>query len=254
MAPFITVFCHRPSTPEETELVKLIEKFYSVFIDSEITPATIHRKYVASNAKFFARSHGEWVMYQIDDDVAVLEKTPPSLVITFDLETDVSDDEWEVLFTFIKTLEDVDDAVLEKTLELIPIAQPNEKLTVAPLRTVVKQNNEYMFSHFIDEQKDICICEIYKPFTELPYTCVIENYSVVDFVPLFTSLFVCSSWGVAQKDILFLKHLWNHLGMKGEFDLENRLLKAVEECKAGAPEPRVYRETLEQVKAKDFMN
>lgn len=250
MAPFFTVFCHNPSTPEETELVVLLEKVYSVFIDSELDPIVIDRKYKESNARFFGKENGEWKMYTVDK----VAEIPPSVVITFDLDTEVSDEEWEVLFTFIKTLDNVDDEILEATKKLIPVAQPNEKLTVAPLRLSAKQNNEYMFSHFIDQQKDICICEIYKPFTELPYTCVIENFSIADFLPLFTSLFVCSSWGVSPKDIMFLKHLWNHLDMKGEFDLENRLKKVVEECKAGAPEPRVYRETLEEVKAKDFMN
>lgn len=250
MAPFFTVLCHNPSTSEETELVVLLEKVYNVFIDSELDPIIINRKYEESNARFFGKEDEEWKMYTVEK----VAEIPPFVVITFDIDTEVSDEEWDILFTFIKTLDNVDDEILEATKKLIPVAQPNEKLTVAPLRLSAKQNNEYMFSHFIDQQKDICICEIYKPFTELPYTCVIENFSVVDFLPLFTSLFVCSSWGVSPKDIMFLKHLWNHLDMKGEFDLENRLKKVVEECKAGAPEPRVYRETLEDVKAKDFMN
>ena len=57
-----------------------------------------------------------------------------------------------------------------------------------PLRDAAKKNNEYMFSHYIDKQKDICICEIYKPFTEQPYSCVIENFSVEDFY------FVIKKW------------------------------------------------------------
>ena len=66
MAPFFTLFCHNPSTPEETELVKSIEKYYYVFIDSELDPSTIDRKYKESNAKFFGMDRGEWVMYDID--------------------------------------------------------------------------------------------------------------------------------------------------------------------------------------------
>lgn len=251
MAPFFTLFLHNPSTPEETELVKQIEKYYNVFIDSELEPSTIERKYKESNAKFFGKDDsGEWVSY----DIGLIETIPPLVVVTFDLDTIVSEEDWAVIYTFVKSLDEVDEEILEATYNLIPKAPPNEPLTIAPISEPVKKNNEYMFSHFIDKQKDLCICEVYKPFTELPYTCVIENFSVVDFVPLFTSLFICSSWGVTPKDIMFLKHLWNHLDMKGEFDLENRLKKVVEECKAGAPEPRVYRETLEQVKAKDFMN
>ena len=250
MAPFITLFCHNPSTADETELVKSVEKYYYIFIDSELDPIIMNRKYKESNAKFFGKNRDEWIMYDID----MIETIPPSIVVTFDLETIVSEEDWAIIYTFIKTLDNVDEEVLEATFNLIPKAQPNEPLTVAPLRDSAKKNNEYMFSHYIDKQKDICICEIYKPFTEQPYSCVIENFSVEDFYPLFTSLFVCTSWGVSPKDIMFLKHLWNHLDMKGEFDLENRLKKVVEDCKNGTPEPRVYRETIEQIKQKDFMN
>lgn len=249
MAPFFTLFCHRPSTLEETELVKAIEKYYTVFIDSELDKEIIKRKYKNSNHRFFGKSNGGWVMYEIDH----IDMIDPLIVLTFDLEKKVTLEEWGIAFNFVNNLDDEDFSIVEAMYELVPKAQENEKLTVAPLKEVVKQNNEYMFSHFIDKEKDICICEIFKPFTDLPYSTVIENFSMVDFVPLFTSLFICSSWGVSPKDIMFLKHLWNHLDMKGEFDLENRLKKVVKDCENGAPEPRVYRETLEQVKQKDFL-
>jgi NTP pyrophosphatase (non-canonical NTP hydrolase) len=188
-------------------------------------------------------------MYEIDH----IDMIDPLIVLTFDLEKKVTIEEWAIAFNFVNNLDDPNFSITEEMYELVPKAEENEKLTVAPLKEVVKQNNEYMFSHFIDKEKDICICEIFKPFTDLPYTTVIENFSVIDFEPLFTSLFICSSWGVSPKDVMFLKHLWNHLDMKGEFDLENRLKKVVEDCENGAPEPRVYRETLEQVKQKDFL-
>lgn len=248
MAPFFTLFAHTPSTERDAELLKAIEKYYLVFIDSEIDLEIIRRKYAKSNHRFFGKDAWEdWVMYEID----LIDKIEPLLVVTFDVGTEVT--EWDLVLKFVSTLDNVDSQVLEDMYKLIPKALPNETLTVAPLSNPSKQNNEYMFSHFIDKEKDICICEIYKPFTDLPYTTVIEQFSVVDFVPMFTSLFICSSWGVSAKDIMFLRHLWNHLDMKGEFDLENRLKKVVEECNAGAPEPRVYRETLDQVKEKDFL-
>ena len=108
-----------------------------------------------------------------------------------------------------------------------------------------------MFEHFIDKEKDLCFCQIDKPFTDKPYTCVIEEFSKHDFLPMFTSFYICSSWGVCAKDHIFLAHLWKHLDMTkqfGSFDLEKRLQQRIKDCEAGKPEPRIYREPISKVK------
>ncbi len=105
---------------------------------------------------------------------------------------------------------------------------------------------EYGFEYDIDTAKDICVCEIQKPYVDLPYTVVLRHFSRDGFLKLFTSLFICPSWGVAVADRLFLRALWYQLKMEGTFDLEVMLKDHTESCYPGgslAPicEPEVYR-------------
>lgn len=250
MAPFFTLFCNRQATKEQTENVRTLEKYYSVFIDSEIEPVTIKSKYGTSKHKFFGRDLGEWLMY----DYETVDCIPPACVLTFDSDKKVSKKEWSTAYEFIKTIfsDHPDQQIIDEMYTVVPKAPIAEKLSVVPAKDVVKQNNEYMFSHWMDTSKDICICQIDKPFTDRPYTCVIEKFSEVDFIPMFTAFYICSSWGVAAQDSIFLVHLWNHLDMKsrfGQINLEQRLKDRIKACEDGEPEPRVYRENIESVKA-----
>jgi hypothetical protein len=249
MAPFFTLFCNRQATKEQTECVRTLEKYYSVFIDSEIDPVTIKSKYGTSKHKFFGKDLGEWLMY----DYESVDCIPPACVLTFDADGKVGRKDWVTAFEFIKTIfsEEPDQSIIDKMYVIVPKAPIAEKISVVPAKDVVKQNNEYMFSHWMDTEKDICICQIDKPFTDRPYTCVIEKFSEVDFVPMFTAFYICSSWGVTPQDSIFLVHLWNHLDMKaryGQINLEQRLKDVVSACEAGAPEPRVYRDNIEGVR------
>lgn len=249
MAPYITAFCHKEATHAESDIVRVLDKYYTVFIDSEIDAPTIKRKYTGSKHKFFGKDLGEWVMYEVD----IVDIIPPAFVVTFDLDGKVGQREWQMVFDWVKTVysPNPDKLIIDQMYALVPAALIAEKLTVAPIKDVVKENNEYMFSHWISTERDICICQIDKPFTDKPYTCVIEDFSKNDFEPLFTAFYICPSWGVAAKDSIFLVHLWNHLDMKAKFgkiDLEQRLRKNIAECEAGRPEPRVYRENIDYVK------
>lgn len=99
-------------------------------------------------------------------------------------------------------------------------------------------------------ERNVCIYEVLKPYTDLPYTAVVRNWQ--DHKHFFSSLFVCKSWGVANTDLLFLKEAWNFLGMAGECDLEKMVKDRVESCfprEGYVPEcePEVYRRSLEQV-------
>ena len=248
MAPFFTIFCHRKSTPEETEIVRILEKYYKCFIDSETKPAIIKRKYAKSNHKFFGKDLGDWLMYDVD----IVDAIPPAFVLTFDEGQKVKKHEWNLVFEFVKTIFSTvpDENIIEQMTILVPKAPIAEKLTIAPTKEPAKQNNEYMFEHYIDKEKDLCFCQIEKPFTDRPYTCVIENFSKEDFLPMFTAFYICQSWGVCSQDHVFLVHLWKYLEMKeryGDLDLEKRLMKNIEECKNGKPEPRVYRDYIKDV-------
>lgn len=249
MAPYFTVFCDRVSTKEQTDVVRVMDKYYTVFIDSENEPNLIKNKYSTSKHKFFGKDIGEWVMY----DYEVVDAIPPALVLTFDRDGKVTKQDWQIAYDFIKTIFSMnpDQSIIDQMYTIVPKAPIAEKLTVASLKGVVKENNEYMFAHWVSSEKDVCICQIDKPFTDKPYTCVIEQFSKVDFVPMFTAFYICQSWGVTPKDSIFLVHLWNHLDMKskyGQIDLERRLQQNIKECEQGMPEPRVYREDIEYVK------
>jgi hypothetical protein len=229
MAPFFTFFCNRQATKDQTQNVRTIEKYYSVFIDSEIDPVTIKNKYGTSKHKFFGRDCEEWLMY----DYESVDCIPPACVLTFDADGKVSRKDWLTAYEFIKTIfsNQPDQELIDQMYEIVPKAPIAEKISVAPVKDLVKQNNEYIFSHWMDISKDICICQIDKPFTDRPYTCVIEKFSEVDFVPMFTAFYICSSWGVTPQDSIFLVHLWNHLDMKsryGQIDIEKRLQECTE--------------------------
>lgn len=248
MAPFFTVFCDKTSTPQQTEIVKTLEKYYLCFIDSENKAPIIKKKYAGSNHRFFGKDLDEWIMYEID----IVDIINPSFVLTFDVGEKIKKDQWKLVFDFVKTIfsRSPNQLFIDKIYELVPKTPLAEKITIAPKKDVVKQNNEYMFEHYIDKEKDLCFCQIEKPFTDKPYTCVIENFSTEDFVPMFTAFYICQSWGVTSKDHVFLAHLWKYLEMGekyGKLDLEKRLIKNIEECKAGKDEPRVYREYIKNV-------
>lgn len=247
MAPYITAFCHPQATPIETETVRVLDKYYTVFIDSEIDPTTIKEKYKGSRHKFFGRDKfDDWCSYEVDE----VDKIPPLFVLTFDPDTEP---DWDLAFDFCVTIfsDEPDQELITEMYKMVPKPPLACKLCVAPSKDAVKENNEYMFSHFISTEKDMCVCQIDKPFTDKPYTLVIEEFSKNDFEPLFTGLYICNSWGVSPKDTIFLVHLWNHLDMKtkfGKIDLEERLKRSVMECRQGKPEPRVYRENIAHVK------
>ena len=248
MAPYFTIFCDKQSTLQQTEIVRTLEKYYLCFIDSENTAPLIKRKYTGSNHKFFGKDIDDWLMYEVD----IVDVIPPAFSLTFDVGVKVKKSEWQQAFDFVKTIFSTlpDQTIIDKMYELVPKPPPAEKITVAPKKDAVKQNNEYMFEHFIDKEKDLCFCQIEKPFTDRPYTCVIENFSKEDFVPMFTAFYICQSWGVAPQDHVFLAHIWKHLDMNvkyGKLDLEKRLLKNIEDCQNGKPEPRVYRDYIQDV-------
>lgn len=248
MAPFITIFVDKKTTLEQTEIVKTLEKYYLCFIDSENQSFDIKKKFKGSNHRFFGVDCGKWLMYELE----VVELIPPAFVLTFDTTQTVTKSEWKLALDFVKTIfsENPNEEIIQKFKILVPEPQKVEKLTVASKNEAVKQNNEYMFSHHVDTEKDLCFCQVDKPFTDKPYTCVIENFSNEDFIPMFTAYYVCQSWGVCSKDHVFLVHLWKYLEMAkkfGDLDLAERLKKNIEECKNGKPEPRVYRLEIKDV-------
>jgi hypothetical protein len=104
------------------------------------------------------------------------------------------------------------------------------------------------------EEDDIMLYEVCKPFTDLPYTSVIRNFSLKGAKPFFPSLYICPSWGVSRHDLPFLKFIWAHeFGFdSNEFDMDLFLKEATEACYPQPGmipelEPEVYRRSIEDV-------
>lgn len=138
--------------------------------------------------------------------------------------------------------------------------KPHKEVVVAmdpppEMKRVAEGDSCYSYRAELVEEDDIMIYEIRKPYTDLPYSSVIRNFSTSKPQRFFTSLYVCPSWGVSRYDLVFLKQLWVHeFKLKTEeFNMDEMLKEATEACypRPGIipePEPEVYRRALEDVK------
>lgn len=251
MAPSFTFFVDKKDTQYAAPYIKKLDPYYPSFVDGEyVDPRNMKSRYAGANAKFFAFDCGEFIMF----DLETVDLIEPLMAITMDTFTPMNRKSWLVIFKFLKAVfaDQEPGDLLTDMLELVPVP------TILVEKTQLLKSSEppkelpqeYGFEHLVED--DIAYCEITKPFTDLPYTCVIRNYSEVGFEPLFTALYVSSSWGVTNMDYAFLEKLWVFLNMDGAIDLENRLKREIELCKLGKPEPEVYR--LNIVDTKDQMS
>jgi hypothetical protein len=115
-------------------------------------------------------------------------------------------------------------------------------------------NDFYDFHEYHVTGRDVSLFQIDKPFTDLPYTLVIRDFSKVGYLPLFSGFYIEMSWGVSPKDDQYLRFLWEKLGMTGECDLEKMQKERALRCYPGkgqVPEsqPEVYRKSIDQVLA-----
>lgn len=111
----------------------------------------------------------------------------------------------------------------------------------------------YDFREYVVKERDVGFFEIRKPFTDLPYTIVIRNFSKVGYLPLFSGFYIEMSWGVSPKDDAYLRYLWKKLKMEGDCDLEKLQRERAMSCYPGKgsvpePQPEVYRKSIEDVR------
>jgi hypothetical protein len=202
------------------------------------------QRYAGANAKFFAFDYDEFIMF----DLETVDLIEPLITLTVDSFTKMNRKKWLVVHKFLQTV--FEDQVPDTTeIELIVPIQPllPEKIILSKSVEPVKEpRTEYDFNYLVEE--NVCYCEIEKPYTDKPYTIVIRDFETKGFVPLFTDLYVCQSWGVCNLDHAFLQKLWMYLNMPGDLDLENRLANEIELCKNGKPEPEVYRLNIADTK------
>lgn len=209
-----------------------------------------------------------WNISQVKDEFLFF----PTFIVCFDVDQEVTDDQWKAMdYYFLKKLGIVDEGGEEVDCDCITslIDTCSKRLLRGPdvssfdpcfmdsEQKVVPDC--YEFDYEINAAWDICLAQITKPNVDRPYTVVLRNFVQNGFSRLFTSLFVCTSWGVCRADREFLEQLWEELNMEGEFDLDKMLKEHTDLCHPGAghvpeAEPEVYRldikETVEQLKKK----
>lgn len=259
MAPFFTLFNDVKRKVQTLHVAETLKKYYPIFVDGvNLDPLLMKEKYDGCNGKFFAADGEDWLMY----DLETVDLIPPSFLLTFDTNRKVTKQEWKLVRKWVQSIfeGELDDDTRRAMEELVPKPkEPEEIVTISKQiePKAVPEQRDYMFRYVVDEDLDRCLLEVIKPYTDRPYTSVIREYSKKGFLPFFTSLYVCTSWGVCSKDHQFLQQVWHYLKMQekhGDLDLERRLKEDVEKClprEGHVPEaePEVYRLTIEEVRA-----
>lgn len=246
MAPFFTVIT--ANNPHSAHIIDTLTKVHSSpFVDgiSQYT-ANFKQKYADMNGKFYTYENEKLYGFDYDE----LDLIIPHFILTFDKGVKVEKDDYVIISQYLVSVLNGKSgkAYVEKFKQLVilPDIVYHVEKTKAD-EPVLKE--EYAFCYVLDSETDIAYCQITKPYTPEPYTVVIRNYSEKAFTPLFTDLYVCTSWGVCNHDAVFLQKLWVMLDMEkdyGPLDLENRLKKAIYDCTpregyTPKPEPEVYR-------------
>lgn len=184
----------------------------------------------------------------------------PDLVLYFNQDEEVTSSDWYSILQWLRfhlLQHEVDAALLEEAnafmvpppKQIVGLKQDEEDVVVEE-----EEKNCYTFvSQYLGED-DIMLYQVCKPFTDLPYTSVVREFSKKGHTRFFSSLFVCPSWGVSRFDVPFLEHVWKHrLEMDGIFNMDDLLREATEACYPGEggsipePEPEVYRRSMEEV-------
>ena len=256
----ITVLSDPKKTFLRACIVKKLSDHFPVLVDCvNYEPALVKAKFVNSNSKFYTHDCGVLIVY--DHEITDLIET--EFVVNFLKDDKVSKTQWTDLFRFFRMLLDEDDfdyELEEKVKSFInlpkvtkPVVNPNAKDVDVKMIDDIKRD-DYEFRYQELEEHDVCLMEVYKPNVEKPYSVIIRNFKEVGFYPIFYSLYIDTTWGrVDVKDNTFMLELWNHLNMKGDFNLDEIVEQAAKECypsegKVPKMEPVVYRDRLEVLK------
>jgi hypothetical protein len=260
MIPKITVFVSCPSTEEEDKIVKR-------FIDLKFAPLVDANN--KNNYSFFEKNlidtphklfnfYGQSVFYYEASDLNSSMTYSPQVLISWNVGDIVKEQDWRdirewLIYYFFKCYDYVDYNTVE--------VKHADELMKRPVSSIAKLTDEevvdvvedfYRFYYYKVPDRDVCLYEVRKPHTDLPYTSVIRDFSTRGPRAFFPSLFICSSWGVSKDDVPFLGYLWKQLEMEGEFDMDSLLKEATEKCYPSEnaipePEPEVYRRSIQDV-------
>ncbi len=242
-------------TLTSTHVIKTLEKYTSVYVDGKnFLAPDIKHKYGSANGKFFAYDIDKWIMFEVD----IVDLIPPAFFVSFPVGQKIVRKQWNLILKWVNLIFDGedDDELKREVLELLPkFPVLPEKVTVTKqIENIHEHVKNYEFKYEVDG--DLAFFQVFKPYTDRPYTAVIRNYSRRGMLPFFTALYVSTSWGVCSNDHAFLQKLWTHLKMDqayGPLNLEQRLKEDIEKCTPGEgrvpeAEPEVYRLSIMDIK------
>lgn len=251
MAPNFTFFSESKAP---VQLLVNLKKFYGeVFVDGLTTSVMqLEPRYRGVNGYFF-HFHTQDILciernplsyYETDFD-SVFRPNMPHLLLSFDKDKCLTEDDSNVVERFLHAMLDERNHVPEEFFELVP--RPVKIQNSAPEKDLTPPEllPDYSFEYKVDTDMDIAFCQVQKPFTDKPYTLVIRSFDQRGLKCFFSGIFAATSWGVSSHDIAFLHKLWKFLDMEkdyGKLDLEMLLKDHVQRCTDDHEmEPEVYR-------------
>ena len=257
--PKFTIFTSIPVSDHESMIAQAFDK-------NGLIPqvdAVHHNSYTWFRQNFSKVPH---CFYHIDDDQVIpfnFDELSEDMVLTPDLaiyfNEDTQDINWGVIEAWLcyhitpnghEKFTDL--SQVQKFREIYSFPEPQKQLATQTPPPPQQSSSEYHFRLCVIPEQDICLYEVMKPHTDLPYTSVTKNFSQIGHIQFFGDLFICESWGVTPLDIQFLQKVWTHLQMVGDYDPEKVYRDRVEACfptptTMPTSEPQVYRRTLEEV-------
>lgn len=256
MAPIFTVFSNEHCKLMNLHCIHTIEQYYKVLVDG-VNVENMSQKFNKCNGRFFSFVEDQWYMY---DHLDLGKYLTPHILLSFNDGEALDEQDWALVYSWLLAAfnNEMTDELNNKMLELVPVPPECPLIVKDVLRAEHELPTDYSFRYLVDHERDMAIFEVIKPNTIEPYTAVVRNFKKRSFLPFFTALYVCTSWGVSSYDHLFLTKVWNHLGMSekyGDLNLEQRLKDDIAKCSSNNPggpeaEPEVYRMFIHEVMGK----
>jgi len=256
MAPIFTVFSNDCCKLMSAHCIHTIEPYYKVLVDS-VDVALMPEKFKNCNGRFFSFVEDQWYMY---DNLDLGKYLSPHILLSFNQNELLDELDWEFIYSWLLAAfnNEMTDELNTRMLQLVPPPEVCVPITRDVLKAEHDLPQDYAFRYLIDDERDMGLFEVIKPNTIEPYTVVVRNFKKKSFLPFFTALYVCTSWGVSNYDHLFLVKVWEHMKLTekyGDLDLERRLREDIAKCSSDNPggpeaEPEVYRKYIHEVMEK----
>ena len=262
MIPKITVFLSNPSTKQEDDIVKrFLQLNFAPLVDAHHKKS---KQWFINNVKpvshkLFSFDQQNVYFYEVDDLNDTMDFTP-NVMINWNEEDVIEEQQWReirewLLYKFYTCYDsmDVNDNILQVVFKADQLMKrPELQISKLPEENIDEKNEGYCFETFYIEDKNTMLYEVKKPYTDLPYTSVIRNFSERGHRAFFPSLYICKSWGVSRYDLPFLSFIWKQLGLEENFDMDSMLKETTEKCYPSEngipePEPEVYRRCISDV-------